>query len=439
MRPVATAATDPGTVRGDNADGYVADDVHGIYAVADGSSGPPGELACRLMLQAVAERAGKLEKLALAAVSGAVDPSTGRRAVLDALSSLFQDVHADLLALVHERRELRGATTTATIALWDSRGVYIAHVGDCRLYLLHDRDLRQLTVDHTMVEDLVRMGHLRAEDAATHRLRGVVSRSVGESAHCKVDLGYVEVAPGDRLLLVSDGVSDYVDGDALWKLLWPGGSAHAFVADALKAGSADNVTAVVVNLPEPGVPATVISSVSEVLQHTERLDLLAGLSFCRHLRTDELMTVLRYVHEVQLLPGTTVFRQGDAGSDVYLVAKGTLAVEVDGQRVTTLGVGAHFGEIALVSGHPRSATIRAIEPARILRLSRDDFFDLSQRDQSVAVKILWSFAQTLAGRVTDLSTQLADWKSHGSPRAADTSRTMPMTAVPDPSLLGKKR
>ena len=433
MRPIATAATDAGTVRGDNADGYVTDDVHGVYAVADGSSGPPGEMACRLLLQAVAERASALERLAQTALSANVEPSQARRAVMDALSRLFQDVHADLLSLVFERPELRGATTTATIAVWDGKGVYVAHIGDCRLYLLHDRDLRQLTSDHTMVEDLIRMGHLRPEERSVHRLRGVVSRSIGESALCKTDLAYVEVAPGDRLVLCSDGVSDYLEFDTLWKIVWPGGSAHAIVEEALKVGSADNVTALVVTLPEPNIPSTVVSSIAEVLQHTERLDLLATLSFCRHLRTDELMTVLRYVHEVQLLPGTVVFRQGDAGSDVYLVAKGKLAVEVDGQQVTSLEVGAHFGEIALVSGQARSATIRAIEPTRILRLSRDDFFDLSQRDQSVAVKILWSFAQTLAGRVTDLSTQLADWKSHSSPRAADSSRTLAMDTYPDPS------
>lgn len=439
MRPTATAVTDPGTMRGDNADGYVSDDMHSVYAVADGSSGPPGEMACRLLLQAVAGRAAMLQNLAMTAVSGTVEPSLGRRNVLEALSQLFADVHGDLLALTQERRELRGATTTGTIAVWDGRGVYVAHVGDSRLYLLHERQLRQLTCDHTMVEELVRMGHMTREQAATHRLRGVVSRSLGESQVVKTDLAYVEVAPADRLLLCSDGLTDYVDDDALLRILRPGGSAQALVEEALRLGTADNVTALVVNLPEPGVQRTVISSVSAALQHTERLDLLAGLTFCRHLRTDELMTVLRYVHELQLFPGTVVFRQGDPGADVYLVATGKLAVEVDSQQVTTLAAGAHFGEIALVSGLPRSATVRAIEPTRLLRLSRDDFFDLSQRDQGVAVKILWSFAQTLSGRVTDLSKQLADWKSHSAPRAADTSATQVLIAFPDPSLGDRNR
>lgn len=422
-RPIASAATDLGNIRSQNDDGFVADDVHGVYAVADGTSGPGGELACRLVLQAVADRAAKLSEMARSARTGVKDPSFLRRAVLDALSTLVSDVHADLLGIIHERPELRGAASTATIVVWDGRGIFVAHVGDCRVYLGHERELRQLTNDHTMIAELVRMGQMKPEEAAVHRLRGVVSRSVGESSVCRPDLLYVDVAPGDRLLLCSDGVTDYVDDATLLQTVRNGGDAHSIVQAALVQGTADNATALVVSLPEPGVPTTSITPVVAAFDHTERLDLLAGLSFCRHLRQDELMTVLRYVHELQLLPGTVVFRQGDPGADVYLVATGKLEVEVDGQKVTTLQPGAHFGEIALVSGQPRSATVRAVVPTRLLRLSHEDFFDLSQRDQSVAVKILWSFAQTLAGRVTDLSKQLADWKSHSAPRASDASST----------------
>ena len=426
-RPIATAATDLGTVRSSNDDGFVADDVHGVYAVADGTSGPGGELAGRLVLQAVADNATKLGEMARSARTGVKDPSVMRRAVLDALSNLISDVHADLLNIMHERRELQGAATTATIAVLDGYGVYVVHVGDSRLYLSHERELRQLTNDHTLVADLVRIGQLKPEAAASHRLRGVVSRSIGQASTCRADLVYVEVAPGDRLLLCTDGISDYVDDAALLQALRNGGTAHGIVQTALQLGTADNATAIVVNLPEPGVPTTSIMPVAAAFDHTERLDLLAGLSFCQHLRPDELMTVLRYVHELQLLPGTVVFRQGDEGADVYLVATGLLGVEVDGQQVTTLVPGAHFGEIALVSGQLRSATVRAIEPTRLLRISHDDFYDLSQRDQGVAVKILWSFAQTLAGRVTDLSTKLADWKGHSAPRASDASSTQLIT------------
>jgi len=430
-RPIASAATDLGHGRTDNDDGFVADDVHGVYAVADGTSGPGGDFACRLALQAVADAAARLSELARAARAGVKDPSYQRRLALDAIANVVQAVHTDLLGMINERKELCGAATTLSLAVWDGYGIYVAHVGDCRVYVLHERELRQLTHDHTVVAELVRMGQLRADEVATHRLRGVVSRSIGGAPTCKVELLYVDLAPGDRLLLCSDGVSDYLADDELQRVIRHGSGAEHVVAAAIDARSADNATAVVVSLPEPGVPTTAITPIAAALDHTERLDLLAGLSFCRHLRPDELMAVLRYVHEVQLLPGAVVFRQGDPGADVFLVATGKLTVEVDGQPVTSLGPGAHFGEIALVSGQPRSATVRVVEPIRLLRLGHDDFYDLSQRDQGVAVKVLWSFAQTLAGRVTDLSRQLADWKATSAPRPSDDALTQTIV-VPRP-------
>jgi hypothetical protein len=137
------------------------------------------------------------------------------------------------------------------------------------------------------------------------------------------------------------------------------------------------------------------------------LDALKHLFFCQHLTVDERGKVLSYVHEHKALAGKTIVRQGDPGSDLYLIVQGSLDVWVDGTKVNTMGPGGHFGEIALVSGQMRSATVVAREPVRLFRLGRDDFFDLSRRDQSVAVKMLWALAQSLATRVTDLSKQLA--------------------------------
>jgi serine/threonine protein phosphatase PrpC/CRP-like cAMP-binding protein len=347
----------------------------------------------------------------------------GRRAVLDALTQLFQNINAEIYNWAHDRAELRGATTTATLVLLDGRGAYIAHVGDSRLYLHHGPDLRQLTADHTMAEELIRIGQLKREEADGFRYRGVVSRILGERALCRPDLAYLDVTPGAHLLLCSDGLTDYVPDRELVSILGRSVAdlSQPLVDLALHNGGSDNVTAVVMTIVPVGESRTVVSPVLGTFQATQNLDLLAGLSFCQHLSRDELMKVLRYVHEVQLLPGAVVFREGEEGQDLFLVVSGTLQVEVERQVVNQLGPGAHFGEIALVSGQPRSATVVAREPTRLLRLSREDFFDLSQRDQAVAVKMLWSFAQTLAGRVTGLSKEVAEFKKHGIALAADNT------------------
>ncbi len=418
----STGATHPGLVRTENADGFVADDHCGLYAVADGSRGAPGEFAARLFLQGAEQQSAHLAQVAAAALRDA-DPGRGRRAVLDALTQLFQNINAEIYNWAHDRAELRGATTTATLVLLDGRGAYIAHVGDSRLYLHHGPDLRQLTADHTMAEELIRIGQLKREEADGFRYRGVVSRILGERALCRPDLAYLDVTPGAHLLLCSDGLTDYVPDRELVSILGRSVAdlSQPLVDLALHNGGSDNVTAVVMTIVPVGESRTVVSPVLGTFQATQNLDLLAGLSFCQHLSRDELMKVLRYVHEVQLLPGAVVFREGEEGQDLFLVVSGTLQVEVERQVVNQLGPGAHFGEIALVSGQPRSATVVAREPTRLLRLSREDFFDLSQRDQAVAVKMLWSFAQTLAGRVTGLSKEVAEFKKHGIALAADNT------------------
>lgn len=427
----STGATHPGLVRPENADGFVADDHCGLYVVADGARGAAGEFAARLFLQGAEQQSAHLAQVAAAALRD-TDPGRGRRAVLDALTQLFQNINAEIYNWAHDRAELRGAATTATLALLDGRGAYIAHVGDSRLYLHHGPELRQLTADHTMAEELIRLGQLKRDEADGFRYRGVVSRILGERAVCRPDLAYIDVTPGAHLLLCTDGLSDYVPDRELVTLLnrQTPDLSQPLVDLALRNGGGDNVTAVVATIAPTSEPRTVVSTVPGTFQATQNLDLLAGLSFCQHLSRDELMKVLRYVHEVQLLPGAVVFREGEEGQDLFLVVSGALQVEVGRQPVNQLGPGAHFGEIALVSGQPRSATVVAKEPTRLLRLSREDFYDLSQRDQGVAVKMLWSFAQTLAGRVTGLSKEVAEFKMHGIALAADHTMDVKMVHVP---------
>lgn len=433
----SSGATHAGLVKTDNADGFVADDHAGLYAVADGSSGPPGEFAARLFLQAAEQQSSHLAQCAAAALRDS-DPGRGRRSVLDALTEFFQNTNSEIYTWSRERPELRGATTTGTLVLLDGRGAYIAHVGDSRVYVQHRTELRQWTTDHTMAEELVRLGQLKRSEADSFRYRSVVSRILGERALCRPDLGYVDVAPGDRVLLCTDGLTDYVVERDIGALLLTNTADHGqpLVDLALHHGGKDNVTAVVATVVETLEPRTVVTAVSGTFQPTENLDLLAGLSFCQHLSRDELMKVLRYVHEVQLLPGAVVFREGEEGQDLYLVVQGKLQVEVDRQPVTQIGPGSHFGEIALVSGQPRSATVIAREPTRLLRLSRDDFYDLSQRDQGVAVKMLWSFTQTLAGRVTELSKEVAEFKKVGLATPKDP--TLDFKMVPTLRGAGKK-
>ncbi len=402
------AATDLGRTLRENHDSLYANDQLGVYAVADGANVSAGEFAALLFIQAVTEAAPALS-VAAKRMARCDDPGRARREIFDQLQSLFDRANSDLVQLSRDDANLRGATTTATLLLLSVDGAFLAHVGDSRMYLLRQGELQRLTEDHTLAEEMVRAGKISRDDAHTFRYRKVLSRAIGERPVLAVDLGYVDAMPGDTFLVCSDGLHESAQESDICKVLTEGGvqrPASRLCELANSSGGPDNVTCIVISLARVSEPATMIHELAPI-QHNARLAALGQLFFCKHLTDDERMKVLRYVQEVRVLAGTTIVREGDAGSDLYLVVQGSLDVWVGGTKVNTMTAGQHFGEIALVSGQPRSATVVARDPARLFRIGRDDFFDLSRRDQSVAVKMLWAFTQSLAQRVTDLSRQVA--------------------------------
>ena len=146
-------------------------------------------------------------------------------------------------------------STTLIAVLTDGEQVGLAHLGDSRAYLLGETGLRRLTRDHTWVQDLVDEGSISAEQAREHPYRSVVTRALDGKQHADPDLSVVDAGPGDRLLVCSDGVSDYLDDDVIAAALGGGGvgaAAADLVARAIEAGTRDNVTAVVAEVvPEP--------------------------------------------------------------------------------------------------------------------------------------------------------------------------------------------
>jgi serine/threonine protein phosphatase PrpC len=230
MRLVTGAATDVGRVREGNEDAYLVDDAMGLVAVADGMGGHRGgEVASATALEALRAAIGGGRPL--------------RESMEDANDAVFAKSLTDT--------ELRGMGTTLTAATLVTGGtVLVGHVGDSRAYLLHDGELRQVTVDHSLVEELVREGRLTADEAAVHPQRSIITRALGLERGVEVDVYAVELAPGDRLLICSDGLTGMVHTDTIAATLRreddPARAAAQLVDAANAAGGEDNITAVVV-------------------------------------------------------------------------------------------------------------------------------------------------------------------------------------------------
>jgi protein phosphatase len=245
LRLITGSATDVGRVRTGNEDAYLVDEGIGLIAVADGMGGhQAGEVASSTALEALR-----------AAVTGG---DAIRDAIVHANDAVWEKSGAD------ERLRGMGTTLTAgTPAAGDT--LVIGHVGDSRAYLARNGSLERITVDHSVVAELVQAGELTEEQAELDPRRSMITRALGVEPGIDVDVITLELVPGDRVLLCSDGLTSMVREDDIGAILArevdPTRAAHALIDAANDNGGADNITAVVVDVVEAGgdsdVPALV--------------------------------------------------------------------------------------------------------------------------------------------------------------------------------------
>jgi serine/threonine protein phosphatase PrpC len=163
------------------------------------------------------------------------------------LREAIEQANATILEKAGREADLAGMGTTVTALLLADGRVYLAHVGDSRLYILRGRHLHCLSRDHTLVAEMVRRGVLSHVDARVHPDRNVIYKAVGTAAELEPTVSErgLPVRPGDRLLLCSDGLTDLVTDDVIARELWqhdPPEACRALVQRALDAGGHDNIT-----------------------------------------------------------------------------------------------------------------------------------------------------------------------------------------------------
>jgi PPM family protein phosphatase len=232
------AATDIGLVREGNEDSYLVEDP--LFVVADGMGGHRGgEVASRLAIQTIEGMFRRGE--------GALSEQ-----VQQANRAVFERSSAD--------RSVAGMGTTLTAALVEGDRARLAHVGDSRAYLLRDGELRMLTEDHTLVQEMVQQGEITPAEAERHPQRSVVTRALGIDASVPVDEVIVDLRPGDRLLICSDGltgmVGDAAIADVLRREADPQRAAEALVKAANRGGGVDNTTVIVIAVGDGGASAS---------------------------------------------------------------------------------------------------------------------------------------------------------------------------------------
>lgn len=235
------ALTDMGVTRDMNQDYFYTSEeslghLPNLFIVADGMGGhQAGEFASRYTVDCIVKGVKKCRKrdpeaILLTAIKGAND----------ALKE-----HARMYP------KMRGMGTTVVAATYKKGQLTVANVGDSRLYVVGE-NMSQITVDHSLVQEMVRIGEITEEQARNHPDKNIITRAIGAESEVNVDFFHVELQAGDKVLLCSDGLTNMVENEQIQQILNDSEmtlekKVELLVDTANKNGGKDNITVVVMD------------------------------------------------------------------------------------------------------------------------------------------------------------------------------------------------
>jgi len=239
----AGAATTVGNFRGANEDRFFVDKRRGLFIVADGMGGErAGEKASQMAVEIIPKDVPDITP----------DEPMEDEAITKALSEACVHANGDIIAMGGAEEDFENMGTTVVLAWARGDKMYIAGLGDSRAYLIRGSSAEQLTADHSLTQALVDAGAIQPKDAKNHQFRNVLWKFLGSAEASKgPDIRAVDLQPGDRFLLASDGLTGVVSDPDLAECVLrqddPKACCEELVQKALDNGSKDNVTCVVIH------------------------------------------------------------------------------------------------------------------------------------------------------------------------------------------------
>lgn len=229
-----------GKIRDINEDSYcVLEKDYDLFIVADGLGGhSAGEVASFLAVDNIKDHIMKY-------ISVTMEKQLIKGIIYEAFNKANESIYA------HAKKNLfcDGMGTTATLALRINSTLYIGHVGDSRAYVIRNDGIRQITLDHSLVAELVRSGNITEAEASKYPWKNVVTRALGIDKNVKVDIFTTGLLPLDILVLCTDGLSNFVDKHEIEKVALgirdSNEVCERLVSMANKRGGYDNITVLV--------------------------------------------------------------------------------------------------------------------------------------------------------------------------------------------------
>ena len=392
--------THVGLRRENNEDALLAQADLNLYGVADGMGGhAAGEVASAEAVHSIARALEPHREL----ITRFRNPSnTNERDQLtvylrQALDAANQAIHS------HARGRRMGTTFCGGIV--NGLHALIANVGDSRCYLMRSGRLYQITQDHTLVGEQLRQGLITEEQAEKSPHRHILLKALGTEVVVDADVIPVDLCVGDRLLFCSDGVHGQVPWSSMGTILGDGNGQRAvecLIEEANRAGGTDNATAVLLEIDN----AAQTMSTEHLIDPEAKIQALWQLPLFQSLDYAELMKLVAVTASRSWRAGQQVFAENDQGDSLVVVLEGEFKVTSGSRVLAVVPPGDHVGELALMDGAPRSATVVANVASKGLVIKRGPFFRLLRRETGMASKLLWHFGAHMATRIRTLTNQL---------------------------------
>ena len=237
-----SARTDVGIVRSNNQDSYAAGEFQNGVAwavVCDGMGGNAGgNIASSTAVKSISER-----------ITSAYRETMTSSSIKNLLVTAITNANFEIYDMAADNLDLLGMGTTVVAAIMAKNTLYIAHAGDSRAYLVTKEEIRQLTRDHSVVQDLVDRGEITPEQARTHPRKNLITRALGVDESLKVDFTVEDLKGDETLLICTDGLSNMVEPLDIYRVV--ADNPHEEIAEILvnqanENGGEDNITVVAI-------------------------------------------------------------------------------------------------------------------------------------------------------------------------------------------------
>lgn len=388
--------THVGNVREHNEDSFYFDQDQGMFLVCDGMGGhAAGEVASAIAIKTIRERWADPDTIEVADVWLDRGTAIAKKQLIEALREGVLAAHDAIIAEGVRDPTKQGMGTTLVGAMVVGNELVFAHCGDSRAYIVRDGISMQLTEDHTLLQRLLAAGIDVDVTGDGARFRSMLTNALGIGQECKVSTFVVPLADGDRFMLCSDGISEYVPenevGEVLVKQPSPARAAQRLVELALERGGGDNATAIVVRVLEAGetpVPA----------EQRRRDDL--SISLCElwseKVTPQQRLRALRIAIPRDHAGGETLPAHTLGDRVAWIVVEGE--VLYDGEPC---GPGAFIYPESLIAGSKipdKDGLALAKTEVRAIAIRNDDFRELCEDDAELGEALLERLGQIIAAK-----------------------------------------